>query len=87
MHHFRYILFIRKCNKVLPENKTKATITDRSTTKMLTRPRARLPIVPAIDRQTDRHTESSPSLSELCCRYQHCYALKTIAKPASIVHF
>lgn len=38
---------------VLPENKTKATITDRSTTKMLTRPRARLPIVPATDRQTD----------------------------------
>lgn len=54
MHHFRYILFIRKCNKVLPENKTKATITDRSTTKMLTRPRARLPIVPATDRQTHR---------------------------------
>lgn len=64
MYHFRYILFIRKCNKVLPENKTKATITDRSTTKMLTRPRARLPIVPAIDRQTD--TQNPPRHSVSC---------------------
>lgn len=63
MHHFRYILFIKKCNKVLPENKTRATITDRSTTKMLTRPRARLPIVPATDRQTDTQNPARHSVS------------------------
>lgn len=63
MHHFRYILFIRKCNKVLPENKTRATITDRSTTKMLTRPRARLPIVPATDRHTDTQNPTRHSVS------------------------